>query len=482
MDNNNDDFYSGVVSFFIVTYLIIWIFISFVAANSTCLAFVFIFVFLKIRSKKKIENEIENEIEAQRIMEKSREEFLYFISKKKNVKISFHRFLLPEEFQNGNLKKWEAAISKCYVKNGDYVDEGDIIYSLNLGVYGTTSWKSVDLKCLKSGYIELFAKIKGNSFDPITSLNMLRENDDLYEIYNTNVDKLFEKYLTECEPIITTDNFLKTKDIRWKKIAGQSDKISADLGGYEYYNDLADCLNLSRSGHKKRLLYFTLNCIENKDYIIFKTINKHLKLSNGDVIQFLFDDNSIIDFKIKKYVYNNIDYDGDKLFESNIHITTDELNKLANHTLINWKIEFKNGSDKLIDEVENKSLQFSINHFTKEYIKLVNNEIENHIPLNDRKIIKGDTVKSNKCYLYLMIDTTNNYHKIGISNSPEYREKTLQSEKPTIEMVANKEFPNRKIAHSFEQALHSTYDEKRVRGEWFDLSQEEVDDIITSLK
>ena len=81
-----------------------------------------------------------------------------------------------------------------------------------------------------------------------------------------------------------------------------------------------------------------------------------------------------------------------------------------------------------------------------------------------------------------MIDTTNNYHKIGISNQPIYREKTLQSEKPTIEMVANKEFPNRKIAHSFEQALHSTYDEKRVRGEWFDLSQEEVDDIITSLK
>lgn len=85
------------------------------------------------------------------------------------------------------------------------------------------------------------------------------------------------------------------------------------------------------------------------------------------------------------------------------------------------------------------------------------------------------------CYVYLMNDTTNNYYKIGISKNPTYREKTLQSEKPTIEMIANKKFPNRKIAHSFEKALHSTYNEKRVRGEWFDLSQDEVNDIIESL-
>ena len=56
--------------------------------------------------------------------------------------------------------------------------------------------------------------------------------------------------------------------------------MSYSLGGYEFDNDLADCLNLSSSTHKKTFLYFTLNCIENKDFIIFKTINKYLKLSN----------------------------------------------------------------------------------------------------------------------------------------------------------------------------------------------------------
>lgn len=433
--------------------------------------------------ENKIESDNKNEIDLHLIAnELEQSKFSHYLNTNQDATIKYQRkFMLQESFNSDKgLSNWEVAIYKCYVENGEYVNEGDIIYSFKVQKIGKDWWKTFDVKCLKSGYIEIISNVKGDSSDLVSSSNCLKEFDVLYKIYNSNTDDLFAKYYSECEPIITRDNFINTKDIKWKKIAGQSDKIS-NSDGYELDNDLADCLNLSSSGHKNSLLYFTLNCIENKDFIIFKTINKYLKLSKGDMIHFLFDDNSKINFEINKCVYNNIDYDGDKLFESNIQITSGELEKLANNTLINWKIEFKNGTDKLIDEVENKSLQFSINHFSKEYIKLVKKEIENHIPLNDRNEKNSDITKNEKCYLYLMIDTTNNYHKIGISNSPEYREKTLQSEKPTIEMLANKEFPNRKIAHSFEQALHSTYDEKRVRGEWFDLSQEEVKDIIISL-
>ena len=85
------------------------------------------------------------------------------------------------------------------------------------------------------------------------------------------------------------------------------------------------------------------------------------------------------------------------------------------------------------------------------------------------------------CYLYLMKDFNTGYYKIGISNSPEYREKTLQSEKPTIEMISNKKYISRKIAHSFEQALHKTFSNKRVRGEWFDLNQRDVKEIEFTL-
>jgi hypothetical protein len=78
------------------------------------------------------------------------------------------------------------------------------------------------------------------------------------------------------------------------------------------------------------------------------------------------------------------------------------------------------------------------------------------------------------CYVYLMKDISNNYYKIGMSNTPEYRERTLQSEKPTIEMICNKRYPSRKIAEAFEKALHTAYANKRVRGEWFDLDDYDV--------
>ena len=81
-----------------------------------------------------------------------------------------------------------------------------------------------------------------------------------------------------------------------------------------------------------------------------------------------------------------------------------------------------------------------------------------------------------------MHDTINWFHKIWISNTPEYREKTLQSEKPSIEMVANKKFPNRDIALAFEQALHRTYQEKRIRWEWFDLDEFELEDLKDTIK
>ena len=64
------------------------------------------------------------------------------------------------------------------------------------------------------------------------------------------------------------------------------------------------------------------------------------------------------------------------------------------------------------------------------------------------------------CHVYLMIDTTNNFHKIGISNSPKYREHTLQSDKPTIELICSKEYPSREIAEAIESALHRVFASK----------------------
>lgn len=102
------------------------------------------------------------------------------------------------------------------------------------------------------------------------------------------------------------------------------------------------------------------------------------------------------------------------------------------------------------------------------------------------KIIDAQSQQNQKqnedpCYVYLMVDTTNNYYKIGISSNPDYREKTLQSEKPTIEMVASKSYPNRKIASTIEKAFHNAYKASNIRGEWFNLNVSEIQNIVNIL-
>jgi hypothetical protein len=61
--------------------------------------------------------------------------------------------------------------------------------------------------------------------------------------------------------------------------------------------------------------------------------------------------------------------------------------------------------------------------------------------------------------------------KIGISDNPTFREKTLQEEVPDIELI-------HKGAGSWndEQKLHLHFAAKRLRGEWFELTTEEIEE------
>lgn len=73
---------------------------------------------------------------------------------------------------------------------------------------------------------------------------------------------------------------------------------------------------------------------------------------------------------------------------------------------------------------------------------------------------------------YIMKDSTTGLYKIGKSKNPEYREKTLQSEKPTIKMI--------KIFDSnIESDLHREFADVRVRGEWFKLNKVQLKRICT---
>lgn len=99
--------------------------------------------------------------------------------------------------------------------------------------------------------------------------------------------------------------------------------------------------------------------------------------------------------------------------------------------------------------------------------------------VEDDEEMSEDTEESS-CYVYLMKDTSNGYYKIGISKDPVYRERTLQSEKPTIELVKKKLFTSRKNSKEVEKLLHEKFLSDNVRGEWFSLDKQDVT-LITEL-
>lgn len=87
-------------------------------------------------------------------------------------------------------------------------------------------------------------------------------------------------------------------------------------------------------------------------------------------------------------------------------------------------------------------------------------------------IVKCKNPTNKSFNTYLMIDESTGFYKIGKAIEPLFREKTLQSEKPTINLIS---FTERDI----ENKLHKKYAAKRLRGEWFNLSEKEVSEIIS---
>lgn len=77
-----------------------------------------------------------------------------------------------------------------------------------------------------------------------------------------------------------------------------------------------------------------------------------------------------------------------------------------------------------------------------------------------------------KNFIYLMFNSKTHLVKIGKSKNPGFREKTLQSEEPEITMIAVWE-----ATDQVERNLHQQYQHKRIRGEWFKLSFEELREI-----
>jgi hypothetical protein len=75
--------------------------------------------------------------------------------------------------------------------------------------------------------------------------------------------------------------------------------------------------------------------------------------------------------------------------------------------------------------------------------------------------------------VYLIRNEINGFTKIGFSAQPDLREKTLQSEEPTLVLLGS-------IAGSrkTERSIHKAYGDQRIRGEWFRLTDSDVREIL----
>lgn len=77
-------------------------------------------------------------------------------------------------------------------------------------------------------------------------------------------------------------------------------------------------------------------------------------------------------------------------------------------------------------------------------------------------------------YIYLIRDNSTNHIKIGHSKNPSYRESTLFAEKPSMELIAAW-----RGTKPEEKALHEEFAVKNIRGEWFSLTGDDVENIKT---
>lgn len=95
-----------------------------------------------------------------------------------------------------------------------------------------------------------------------------------------------------------------------------------------------------------------------------------------------------------------------------------------------------------------------------------------------RRLLDKATYGAGHVYLALMVGTP--YYKIGMSQNPEQRIYTLTNETLPTDLWS---IPPVVLVHAIktnwrcrlERGMHERYAAKRVRGEWFTLSKEEVD-------
>ena len=379
----------------------------------------------------------------------------------------------PAEYDNWSYK--------CNVNNGAYVKKGDSIVTISFykddGVFTHLAHEKplIDRFDLLSEYEGYVYCRHGTSTINESSWSSKPYNRDFLTIYSSLEELCSSKFETSYE--ITTDDFSSEKTILWKKVAGLDyNEGYIAKSGYALIGGSIS-LQFAVQGGKP-----ILSIIIKKDTL---TVRKR------DTISFRFEDNSIRSFTVLETPGKMVAPYTDHCF-INFRLIKEDINSFAEKGWDLLRVEHANGDAPHTFSNTNYRWDyqypfsaFLFKDYVSRYIQALGEVgvvLDDYSIPSERRSAESEPSKGEMCYVYLMKDISNGYYKIGISNRPEYRERTLQSEKPTIELLTAKPFPSRIIAEAIEQALHKAFGEKRLRGEWVELTPSDVDDIVQTLK
>lgn len=156
---------------------------------------------------------------------------------------------------------------------------------------------------------------------------------------------------------------------------------------------------------------------------------------------------------------------------------------------INEKFALTNSGDYLMDIFQVEEIltaaktylkswsQDEIDEYNKKLLTTRENEDTDRTKEARERLKLRKAQREGNRFLYLIINKRNGLYKIGISISPIKRERTLQAEEPEIEILNIY-----KGGYSLEKKIHKYFENKRIRGEWFKLDNDDIltiNDILT---
>jgi len=387
------------------------------------------------------------------------------------------------------------------VNNNSFYFTNKINQLSRFGVY-ISSWNKFPGDQIKVGdkvctlivngsyYVDVESKIEGildsdkseQIVDGEKELMSLTQNDLLFKLYShesiETPKDLWKKRVIFNESV-SDDEFSESVEVTWEKIFGTPILSNTYFNKTQNPNNKIYTYNdgfLIKKG-KWNLglqLRFTFNFTNQNDFIVFKysVINPY-KFKHGTSVSFKYDNGDVLTFEITKPFKN----EAEGVCQSKSILTKSYLNTFISSKLIRWKITPSENSESIEGKISDLKSQKVLQDYSAKYLSLVKKHVKEYDEIKSDSSKFSSDQQNEDCFVYLMVVTTNSYYKIGISNSPKYREKTLQSEKPTIELICSKSFINRKMCLTIEQSLHKTFESKRIRGEWFNLSNKDVEKV-----